>query len=440
MNTKPKAKSGRTTAASTHFTQTQISRPLARDAMAYVLAGGRGSRLMELTNVRAKPAVYFGGKARIIDFALSNALNSGICRIGVATQYKAHSLIRHLQRAWNFLRPERNESFDILPASQRVSETQWYDGTADAVYQNIDIIESYGPEYMLILAGDHVYKMDYELMLRQHVDTGADVTVGCLEVPRSQASGFGVMAVDATGRIIDFVEKPTNPPAMPDRPDIALCSMGIYVFRTAFLFDILRQDAATPGSSRDFGKDIIPWLVKNAKAVAHTFSSSCVRAATEPEAYWRDVGTLDAYWEANMDLTQTLPHFDIYDRQWPIWTYSEITPPAKFVHDLEGRRGMAVSSLVSGGCIISGANIHSSLIFTGVRVNSFSDIREAVIMPRCEIGRRARLSKVILDSGVNIPEGLIVGEDPELDALRFRRTENGVVLITQDMIRALDQG
>jgi len=275
-----------------------ISKPLARDTMAYVLAGGRGSRLNELTQVRAKPAVYFGGKTRIIDFALSNALNSGIRRFGVATQYKAHSLIRHLQHAWNFMRPERNESFDILPASQRVSETQWYDGTADAVYQNIDIIESYAPEYMLILAGDHIYKMDYEVMLRQHVNAKADVTVACMEVPRHSATGFGVMAVGKNDVITDFIEKPADPPAMPGKPDIALVSMGIYVFKTSFLIEQLKRDAADPTSSRDFGKDIIPYLVKNGKAVAHQFSQSCVRSESEREAYWRDVGTVDAYWEA----------------------------------------------------------------------------------------------------------------------------------------------
>ncbi len=411
--------------------------PLARDAMAYVLAGGRGSRLAELTDTRAKPAVYFGGKSRIIDFALSNAINSGIRRIGVATQYKAHSLIRHLQRGWNFLREERNESFDILPASQRISEFQWYEGTADAVFQNIDIIESHGPEFMVILAGDHIYKMDYELMLQRHVDAGADVTVACMEVPRSEASGFGVMAVDANDIITAFVEKPADPPPMPGKPDISLASMGIYVFRTRFLFDQLRRDAATPGSSRDFGKDIIPYLVDHGKAVAHRFADSCVRAPEESEAYWRDVGTVDAYWEANIDLTDVVPKLDLYDRSWPLWTYSEVTPPAKFVHGSTGRRGEAVSSLVSGDCIISGSSIHRSLIFTGVRAHSFSQMEQAVILPRCTIGRGARLQKVVVDRGVAIPEGLIVGDDPVLDARRFRRTDNGVCLITSAMVERL---
>ncbi|MBX9466214.1 MAG: glucose-1-phosphate adenylyltransferase [Aquamicrobium sp.] len=412
--------------------------PLARDAMAYVLAGGRGSRLAELTDVRAKPAVYFGGKTRIIDFALSNALNSGIRRIGVATQYKAHSLIRHLQRGWNFFRPERNESFDILPASQRVSETQWYEGTADAVFQNADIIEDYGVEYMVILAGDHIYKMDYELMLRQHVDQGADVTIGCLEVPRMEATGFGVMHVDEKDRVIAFVEKPADPPGIPDKPDFALASMGIYVFRTAFLMDQLRRDAEMKDSSRDFGKDIIPYIVKNGKAVAHRFATSCVRSSFEREAYWRDVGTVDAYWEANIDLTDITPELDIYDRDWPIWTYAEIKPPAKFVHDEEGRRGSAISSLVAGDCIISGAALRRSLIFTGARVNSFSSLDEAVVLPNCHVGRNAQLSRVVIDRGVKIPEGLVVGEDPKLDAKRFRRTEKGVCLITQKMIDRLE--
>ena len=415
----------------------KTARSLSRDAMAYVLAGGRGSRLKELTDRRAKPAVYFGGKARIIDFALSNALNSGIRRIGVATQYKAHSLIRHLQLGWNFFRPERNESFDILPASQRVSETQWYEGTADAVYQNADIIESYAPEYMVILAGDHIYKMDYELMLRQHVTSGADVTIGCLEVPRMEATGFGVMHVDATDRIIDFVEKPADPPGIPGNEDHALASMGIYVFHTKFLMELLRRDAADPDSSRDFGKDIIPYVVKSGKAVAHRFAQSCVRSDFEREPYWRDVGTIDAYWQANIDLTDITPELDIYDSSWPIWTYSEITPPAKFVHDDEGRRGSAISSLVSGDCIISGSALYKSLLFTGVRANSYSRLEGAVVLPKVQIGRHARLTNVVIDHGVVIPEGLIVGEDPEMDAKRFRRSENGICLITQSMIDKL---
>ena len=411
--------------------------PLARDAMAYVLAGGRGSRLMELTDRRAKPAVYFGGMSRIIDFALSNAINSGIRRIGVATQYKAHSLIRHMNRAWNFMRPERNESFDILPASQRISESAWYEGTADAVYQNIDIIQSHAPKYMIILAGDHIYKMDYELMLQQHVNSGADVTVGCLVVPRAEASGFGVMAADKQGTITAFVEKPADPPAIPGDPAHALASMGIYVFETQFLFDQLRRDAATPGSSRDFGGDIIPYIVKHGKAVAHRFTDSCIRAAEQIGEYWRDVGTLDAYFDANLDLTDTVPQLNMYDRDWPIWTDQVVAAPAKFVHDEDGRRGYAISSLISQDCIVSGATARRSLLFTGVKMGSFSSIDEAVVLPRSNIGRGAQLSRVIIDSGVRIPEGLVVGEDPELDAKRFRRSENGVCLITRAMIEQL---
>ena len=419
------------------MTEERRTAPLARDTMAYVLAGGRGSRLMELTDRRAKPAVPFGGKSRIIDFALSNALNSGIRRIGVATQYKAHSLIRHMQSGWNFFRPERNESFDILPASQRVSEDQWYAGTADAIYQNLDIIETHGIRYMVVLAGDHIYKMDYELMLQQHAESGADVTVGCLEVPRLEASGFGVMAVDTHDRIISFLEKPKDPPGMPDKPDMALASMGIYVFEMSVLADQLRRDAADKTSSRDFGKDIIPFLVQGGKAVAHRFTRSCVRSDQESESYWRDVGTIDAYWEANIDLTDVIPALDLYDKNWPIWTYSEVTPPAKFVHDEEDRRGQAVASLVSGGCIVSGASLRRSLLFTGVRINSYCAIEEAVVLPRVQIGRNARLRKVVIDSGITIPEGLVVGEDPELDAKRFRRTESGICLITQPMIDRL---
>ena len=411
--------------------------PLARDAMAYVLAGGRGSRLWELTDNRAKPAVYFGGVSRIIDFALSNAINSGIRRIGVATQYKAHSLIRHMQRAWNFMRPERNESFDILPASQRISEALWYEGTADAVYQNIDIIASHAPKYMVILAGDHIYKMDYERMLQQHVATGADVTIGCLVVPREEAKGFGVMAVDDKSVITAFVEKPEDPPAIPGDPENSLASMGIYVFDTKFLFEELHRDAATLGSTRDFGKDIIPYIVQHGKAVAHRFTDSCIRAAEEIGEYWRDVGTVDAYFEANLDLTDVVPKLNMYDRDWPIWTDQVVAAPAKFVHDQDGRRGMAISSLISQDCIVSGATAKRSLLFTGVKMGSFSSVDEGVILPYCNIGRGARLSRVILDSGVRIPEGLVVGEDPVLDAKRFRRSEGGVCLINKAMIERL---
>ncbi len=410
--------------------------PLARTAMAYVLAGGRGSRLLELTDQRAKPAVYFAGKSRIIDFALSNAVNSGIRRIGVATQYKAHSLIRHLNRGWNFFRLERNEGFDILPASQR-SGDDWYKGTADAVFQNIDIIEGYAPELIVILAGDHIYKMDYGPMLAQHVNQGADVTVGCIEVPRAEASGFGIMAVDSDDRITSFVENPAEPPAMIGKPEISLASMGIYVFSRKFLIEQLKRDAADPGSARDFGKDIIPYLVKHGKAMAHPFTRSCRRSGYETEYYWRDVGTVDAYYEANIDLTNPMPALDLYEHDWPIWTYAEITPPAKFVHDVEGRRGQAMASLVSGGCIISGGTVRNSLLFTNVRLHSYCDVEGAVILPNANVGRAARLTKVIVEKGVQIPPGLVVGEDPVEDAKRFRLTAKGVCLITQPMIDRL---
>jgi glucose-1-phosphate adenylyltransferase len=404
--------------------------------MAFVLAGGRGSRLKELTDNRAKPAVYFGGKTRIIDFALSNALNSGIRKMAIATQYKAHSLIRHCQRGWNFFRAERNEYLDILPASQRVDEVNWYQGTADAVYQNIDIIDSYGVDYVLILAGDHIYKQDYEIMLADHVNSGADVTVGCLTVPRAEASGFGVMAVDASGRITSFVEKPKDPPGLPDDPTRALASMGIYVFAWPFLRELLIADAADPHSSRDFGKDLIPQIVKGGKAMAHRFERSCVRSSPEAPAYWRDVGTIDAFWQANIDLTDFTPELDLWDRTWPIWTYSESVPPAKFIHDEDGRRGSAVSSMVSGGCIISGSEVRNSLLFTMVHANSYSVLDHAVVLPYVTIGRHARLRNVVIDRGVTIPPGLVVGEDPEEDAKWFRVSEGGVTLITRRMLEA----
>ena len=407
---------------------------LSTQAMAFVLAGGRGSRLKELTDRRAKPAVYFGGKTRIIDFALSNALNSGIRKMAIATQYKAHSLIRHMQRGWGFFRAERNEYLDILPASQRVDANKWYLGTADAVTQNIDIVDSYGIKYVVVLAGDHIYKMDYEIMLQQHVDSGADVTIGCLTVPRMEAVAFGVMAVDKTMRITDFLEKPKNPPAIPGDPEHALASMGIYVFDWASLRELLIKDMDDPNSSHDFGNDIIPDIVKNGKAVAHRFADSCVKSGLETEPYWRDVGTIDAFWQANIDLTDFIPKLDIYDQSWPIWTYSEILPPAKFIHDTDGRRGMAVSSLVSGDCIVSGSEVRNSLLFTGCRTHSFSTLEYVVALPRVVVNRNANLTKCVIDRGVIIPEGLVVGQDAVEDSKWFRRTETGIVLITQDML------
>ncbi|WP_377506891.1 glucose-1-phosphate adenylyltransferase [Octadecabacter sp. R77987] len=411
---------------------------LAQQSMAFVLAGGRGSRLYELTDIRAKPAMYFGGKTRIIDFALSNAVNSGIRRIGVATQYKAHSLIRHLQRGWSFFRAERNESLDILPASQQMNDENWYKGTADAVAQNIDIIRGYGPKYIIILAGDHIYKQDYSIMIKHHVESGADVTVGCIEVPRMEATGFGVMKVDGNDKILDFVEKPKDPPAMPENPDMALASMGIYVFETEYLCKLLEKDRDDPDSSHDFGGDIVPQIVRDGLAVAHPFSRSCVRSGIEKEPYWRDVGTVDAFWQANVDLTDFEPKLDLYNNDWPIWTYSELTPPAKFIHNEEGRRGHAVSSMVAGGCIISGSYLYRCMMYTGVRTHSFAQLEGVVAMPYVEIGRNARLKNVVIDRGVKIPEGLIVGEDAKADDDRFRRTDSGICLITQPMIDALE--
>ncbi|MGO3032457.1 MAG: glucose-1-phosphate adenylyltransferase, partial [Microbacterium gubbeenense] len=403
-------------------------------AMAFVLAGGRGSRLEELTDRRAKPAVHFGGNSRIIDFPLSNAYNSGIRKMAIATQYKAHSLIRHMQRGWNFFRAERNEYLDILPASQRVSENKWYLGTADAVTQNIDIVDDYGVQYVIVLAGDHVYKMDYEVMLRQHVETGADVTVGCLTVPRLDASAFGVMHTDAAGRIVEFLEKPQDPPATPDDPDRALASMGIYVFTWSFLRERLLADADDPHSGHDFGHDLIPQIVAGGSAYAHRFHESCVMNGLETEPYWRDVGTIDAFWQANIDLTEFLPPLDLYDNEWPIWTYSELTPPAKFIHDDEGRRGQAIQSLISGDTIVSGSNVHNSLLFTGNRIHSYSTLDHVVSLPGVDVGRGAQLRNAVIDSRVQVPEGLVVGEDPEEDARWFRRSPGGITLITQAML------
>ncbi|MCF6443758.1 glucose-1-phosphate adenylyltransferase [Nereida sp. MMG025] len=402
-------------------------------SMAFVLAGGRGSRLKELTDRRVKPAVPFGGKARIIDFALSNAVNSGIRKIAVATQYKAHSLIRHTQRGWNFFRAERNEFLDVLPASQRGGNESWYKGTADAITQNIDIVDSYNIDYVVILAGDHIYKMDYEIMLRQHVETDADVTVGCLTVPRAEASAFGVMDTDTSGRITSFLEKPDDPPGMPDDPEMALASMGIYVFGWAFLRDLLLKDAENADSTNDFGNDLIPSIVANGKAMAHRFDDSCVRDDGAP-AYWKDVGTVDAFWEAHIDLTNFTPELDLWDQDWPIWTYNEGVPPAKFIHDERDRRGVAISSMVAGGCIISGTEVRNSILFTNVHTNSYAVLDQAVVLPNVVVKRSARLRRVVVDSGVVIPEGLVVGEDPTEDAKWFRVTERGITLITQDML------
>ncbi len=413
-------------------------RELSRSALTLVLAGGRGSRLGALTDRRAKPAVHFGGKLRIIDFALSNAFNSGFRQIAVLTQYKSHSLLRHLQRGWSFLRGEIGEFVDLLPAQQRVNEESWYLGTADAVYQNLDIFLSQRPSHVIILAGDHVYKMDYGKMLWSHVVRGAEATVACIEVPRMEATGFGVMHIDAQERIINFVEKPKDPPAMPGNPDVALASMGVYVFNGNFLWDQLRRDAAASDTTHDFGKDLIPYLVNSGSAVyAHRFTESCVKSKPEAPVYWRDVGTIDAYWEANIDLTGLVPPLDLYDPNWRIWTSQEQLPPAKFVHDEGERRGQALNSMISAGCIISGADVRRSLLSSNVRCNSYSKLSEAVVLPDVIVNRGARLSRVVIDRGVVIPEGLVVGEDPELDARRFSRTPAGVTLITQAMLNSL---
>jgi len=406
---------------------------IAQRSMAFVLAGGRGSRLKELTETRVKPALYFGGKARIIDFPLSNALNSGIRKIAIATQYKAHSLIRHCQRGWNFFSAERKEFLDILPASQRVSEGMWYRGTADAVTQNIDIIDSYDIDYIVILAGDHVYKMDYEIMLRQHIERKADVTVGCLTVNLSEASSFGVMAVDNNNQITSFLEKPANPPAMPGNPNKSLASMGLYVFNWKFLRELLLKDSSNANSSHDFGNDLIPEIVRNGLAIAHKFDDSCVRSEGAP-SYWRDVGTVDAFWSANIDLTNFTPELNLWDKQWPIWTYLESTPPAKFIHDEEDRRGTAISSMVSGGCIISGTEIRNSILSTNVKTNSYAVLENAVVLPDVVVNRFARLKNCVIDRSVIIPKNLVIGEDPIEDAKFFRVTEKGVTLITQAMI------
>jgi glucose-1-phosphate adenylyltransferase len=411
---------------------------LARRAIALVLAGGRGSRLKQLTDRRAKPAVFFGGKFRIVDFALSNCINSGIRRIGILTQYKAHSLLRHLQMGWSFLRPEMNEFLDLLPAQQRLDEATWYRGTADAVYQNFDIFRAARPEYFVVLAGDHIYKMDYSDVLAAHVDSGADCTVACVEVPLAEASDFGVMAVDDSMRITDFLEKPADPPALAGKPDKALASMGIYVFTADFLYSELERDHRDATSSHDFGKDVVPYLVGKGQAMAHSFEDSCVKTTPEAEAYWRDVGTIDAYWAANLDLVMPVPSLDIYDPNWPIWTYQEQVPPAKFVFDDDSRRGMAVDSMVSGGCIISGAHVRRSLLFSKCRINSHARTYEAVLLPDVEVGRHARLNRVVVDRGCRIPEGMVIGEDPEVDAQRFYRSEGGVTLVSAEMLAALD--
>ena len=402
---------------------------LTRKTLALIMAGGRGSRLKHLTNWRVKPAVPFGGKFRIIDFPLSNCINSGIRQVGVLTQYKSHSLIQHIQRGWSFLRGEFGEYVEILPAQQRIGET-WYSGTADAIYQNIDIIRNHEPDYVLILAGDHVYKMDYGPMIAAHVDKEADVTIGWIEVPIEQAKSFGVMGIDEDGRITTFQEKPEQPDAIPGNPDAALASMGIYVFNARFLFELLIRDADSIDSSHDFGKDIIPSVIEKYRTIAYQFRDP----ETDNIAYWRDVGTVDAFWRANLELIGVTPELNLYDGEWPIWTYQEQFPPAKFVFDDDDRRGMAVDSMVSGGCVISGASIKHSLLFSNVRVNSYSVVENAVILPDVLVNRNCKIKNAVIDKGCNIPENTTIGYDRAEDEERFYVSEGGIVLVTPEML------
>jgi len=407
---------------------------ITKNTYAMVLAGGRGSRLYQLTDWRAKPAVPFGGKFRIIDFVLSNCVNSGIRRISVATQYKSHSLIQHIQRGWSFLNGQFGEFVDLLPAQQRVDEVHWYQGTADAVFQNLDILRESDPDFVLILAGDHVYKMDYGKLLAFHVENNADMTVACLEVPVAEASAFGVMGVDENSRVIQFAEKSPNPATIPGKPDRSLASMGIYVFNTKFLFEQLIRDADDKNSSHDFGKDLIPRMVEKYRVFAQNFEQSCVGTGDDKMPYWRDVGTIDSYWEANMELTKVIPDLNMYDQEWPIWTHQEQLPPAKFVFDDDDRRGMAVDSLVSGGCIISGSTVRRSLLFSDVRINSHCNIEDSVLLPNVDVCRDVTLKRVIVDKSCRIPDGLVVGVNPEEDRKRFHVSPKGVTLITPDML------
>jgi glucose-1-phosphate adenylyltransferase len=406
---------------------------LTKNTYGVVLAGGRGSRLKQLTDWRSKPAVPFGGKFRIIDFPLSNCVNSGIRRIGVMTQYKSHSLIRHLQRGWSFLNGQFKEFIDLLPAQQRLEEEWWYRGTADAVFQNIDILRDHNPEFVLILAGDHIYKMDYGKMLAYHVAKAADLTVACIEVPVDDAKSFGVMGVSEDLRVIEFQEKPDQPKEVPGKRGVSLASMGIYVFNARFLYEQLIRDADEPNSSHDFGKDIIPYLVHRYRVYAHRFDDSCV---SKPGGmpYWRDVGTVDAYWEANMELTKVQPDLNMYDREWPIWTYAEQLPPAKFVFDYDDKRGMTIDSLVSGGCIISGATVRRSLLFSDVYVNEYSVVEDTVVLPNVEVGRGCKIHRAVIDRRCKVPDGMHIGVNPDEDRRRFHVTDRGISLVTPDML------
>ena len=406
---------------------------LTHATLAIVLAGGRGTRLGRLTDWRAKPAVPFGGKFRIIDFPLSNCVNSGIRRIGICTQYKAQSLIRHVLQGWSFLDGRFSEFVELLPAQQRVT-AEWYKGTADAVHQNLDILRRHRPEFVLVLAGDHVYKMDYGRMLANHHATSADMTIACVDVPIADASAFGIMSVDEAMRVTAFDEKPKQARPAPGNPGFALASMGIYVFNAAFLYEQLIRDSDDRQSSHDFGKDVIPHLLRRGYRVnAHQFGDSCV-SMSNGEPYWRDVGTIDAYWEANMELTKVVPDLDLYDQEWPIWTHQEQLPPAKFVFDDVDRRGFAVDSMVSGGCIISGAAVRRSLLFSNVRVHSYATVEDSVVLPNVDIGRSVVLKRTVVEKHCRIPDGLVVGIDKEADRKRFHVTERGITLIVPEML------
>lgn len=402
---------------------------LTRNTLALIMAGGRGSRLKDLTAWRTKPAVPFGGKFRIIDFPLSNCVNSGIRRIGVLTQYKAHSLIQHIQRGWGMFRGEFDEFVELLPAQQRVEES-WYTGTADSIFQNLDIIRLHKPKHVLILAGDHIYKMDYGAMLAHHVENEADITVGCIEVPVDQAREYGVMGVDTSNRILSFAEKPENPDILPGSENTSLCSMGIYVFNTGFLFEQLIRDHDTPGSSHDFGKDIIPASINKYRVFAYPFRD----VQSGKQSYWRDVGTVDAFWEANLELIGVTPQLNLYDKDWPIWTYQEQLPPAKFIFDEDDRRGVAIDSLVSGGCIISGAKIRHSLLFSNVCVDDYSVVDSTVVLPEVVIGKSCNITHAIIDRGCKIPDGTSIGINAEEDKKRFFVSPNGIVLVTPEML------
>ena len=413
--------------------ETRFVSHLTRNTYGLVLAGGRGSRLMSLTDTRSKPAVPFGGKFRIIDFTLSNCVNSGIRKIGVATQYKAQSLIHHLQRGWSFLDGRFHEFIDLLPAQQQVGE-DWYQGTADAVFQNLVVLRAAAVKYVLILSGDHVYKMDYGRMLAEHALNQADLTVACIDVPLVEASEFGVMQVNVEGRIEGFVEKPANPPPMPGRPDRALASMGVYIFSMEFLVDQLLRDHADPDSAHDFGKNVIPHCVANHRVFAHSFENSCVGMETGGLPYWRDVGTIDAYWEANMELTKVTPELNLYDEEWPIWTNQEQLPPAKFIFNDDGRRGAAMDSMVSGGNIISGSLVRNSLLFSRVVVHSYGSIEDSVVLPDVDIGRHVHLRRVVVDKHCRIPEGMRIGYDRAEDEKRFYVSPGGVTLVSPQML------